>query len=52
MKKWNNNKTAHAFKGFVSSYVVEVLNSFILELHLKDTESTFKNNLKKLLIEL
>ena len=33
----------HSFKGFVSTYNVEILNSFNVELQLKDTESTIKN---------
>ena len=45
-------KRAHAFKGFVSSYNVEILNSFNLELQLKDTESAIKNKLKKSLTKL
>ena len=40
-------KRAHAFKGYASSYNVEVLNSFDPELQLKYTESTIKNKLKK-----
>ena len=34
---------AHAFKGYASSYNVEILNSFNPELQLKDTESAIKN---------
>ena len=45
-------KRVHAFKGFVSSYNVEILNSFNPELQLKDTESAIKNKLKKSLTEL
>ena len=33
---------AHAFKGYVSSYNVKILNSFNPELQLKDTKSTIK----------
>ena len=40
-------KRAHAFKGFLSSYDVEILNSFNSELQLNDTESAIKNKLKK-----
>ena len=45
-------KTEHAFKGFASTCNVEILNSFELELQLKDTESAIKNKGKKLLSEL
>ena len=40
------------FKVFVSTYNVEILNSFNPYLHLIDTESSIKNKLKKLLYEL
>ena len=45
-------KREHAFKSFVSTYDVEILNSFNPELQLKDTESAIKNKLKKLLPDL
>ena len=45
-------KREHAFKSFVSTYDVEILNSFNPELQLKDTESAIKNKLKKLLSDL
>ena len=45
-------KREHTFKGFASTYNVEILNSFNSELQLKDTESAIKNKLKKLLSEL
>ena len=45
-------KRAHAFKVFASSYSVDILNSFDSKLQLKDTESTIKSKLKKLLSEL
>ena len=35
-------KRAHAFKGYASSYNVEIVNSFDSELQLKDTESTIE----------
>ena len=38
-------KRAHTFKGFASSYNVEILNSFNRELQLKDTESAIKSKL-------
>ena len=44
-------KRAHTFKGFASSYNVEILNSFYSELQLKDTESAIKYILKKILTE-
>ena len=42
-------KWAHAFKGFASSYNVEILNSFNPELKLKDSESSIKSKLIDLL---
>ena len=33
----------HAFKGYASSYVVEILNFFNPELQFKDTEPAIKN---------
>ena len=45
-------KQAHAFKGYANSLSVEILNSFNLELQLKDTESVIKNKLTNLLTEL
>ena len=45
-------KRKHPFKGFASTYNVEVLNSFNPELQLKDAESAIKNKLKKILFEL
>ena len=38
-------KQSRAFKGYASSYNVEILNSFNPELQLKDTESAIKNKL-------
>ena len=38
-------KRSRAFKGYASSYNVEILNSFNPELQLKDTESAIKNKL-------
>ena len=37
-------KQAHAFKGYASSYNVEILNSFDPELQFKDTGSSIKAN--------
>ena len=42
-------KRVHTFKGFGSSYNVEILNSFNRELQLKDTESAIKSKLIDLL---
>ena len=36
-------KRSHAYKGYVSTHNVEILNSFNSELQLKDTESSIKN---------
>ena len=44
-------KQSHSFKGYVSSYNVEILNSFNLELRLRDTESAIRNKLIDLLSE-
>ena len=46
-KKYKNNKRAHTFKGYASSYNVDILNSFNLKLKLKETESATKNKQKK-----
>ena len=40
-------KREHAFKGFASTYNVEILNYFNTDLQLKDTKSAIKNKLKK-----
>ena len=45
-------KPEHAFKGFVSIYNAEILNSFNPELQLKDTESAIKNKLTELFTQL
>ena len=45
-------KQSHASRGYASTYNVETLNSFNLELQLKDTESIIKNKLINLLSEL
>ena len=42
----------HAFKGYTSLYNVKILNSFNLELQLKDTESAIKSKLIELLTQL
>ena len=55
-KFWTKNvkatKWSRAFKGYASTYNVEILNYFNPELQLKDTESPIKNNLIDLLTEL
>ena len=40
------------FKGYASTYNVEILNSFNPELQLKDTESVIKSKLADLLTRL
>ena len=45
-------KRAYAFKGYASSYSVEMLHSFNFELQIKDTESAIKNKLIDLLTQL
>ena len=45
-------KQSHAFKGYVSSYNVKILNSSNPELQPKDTESEIQNKLTDLLSEL
>ena len=41
-KKVKITKWTHGFKGYVSSYNVETLNSFNPKLQLKDSESAIK----------
>ena len=45
-------KRQHVFKGYASTYNVEILNCFNPELQLKDTESAIKSKLIKLLTQL
>ena len=45
-------KRKHAFKGFASTYNVEILNSFHPELQFEDTESAIKSKLIELLTQL
>ena len=45
-------KPAHAFKGYASSYNIEILNSFNPKLQLKDTESVIKSKLADLFTQL
>ena len=55
-KNWENivkiTKWKHVFKGFASSYNIEIFNSFNPELQLKDTESAIKSKLIDLSSEL
>ena len=51
-KNIKTTKREHAFKGYASTYNVEILNSFNPELQLKDTEPAFKSNLIELLSQL
>ena len=45
-------KRKDAFKGYASTYNVEILNSFNPELQVEDTESAIKSNLKDFLTQL
>ena len=45
-------KPAHAFKGYASTYNVEILNSFNVELQFKDTEAVIKSKLIEILTQL
>ena len=45
-------KGEHAFKGYSSTYNVEILNSFNPEIQLKGTESAIKSKLIELLSQL
>ena len=47
LRKWE-----HAFKGYASTYNVEILNSLDREPHLKDIESAIKSKLIELLTQL
>ena len=42
-------KAEHAFKGYVSTYNIEILNFFKPELQLKDTKSAIKSKRIELL---
>ena len=42
-------KRSHAFKGYASSYYVEIVNYFNHQLQLKDIESAVKSKLIELL---
>ena len=48
-KNMKLTKREHAFKGYVSTCDIEILNSFNFELQLKDTESAIKSKLTELL---
>ena len=45
-------KREHTFKGFASTYIVEILNYSNPELQLKDTDSATKSKLVELLTQL
>ena len=45
-------KRANAFKGYASSYNVEILNYFNPELQLKDTNYAIKNKFKKIIVSI
>ena len=45
-------KRKHVFKGFASTYNVDILNPFYPEVQLKDTESAIKSKLIELLTQL
>ena len=45
-------KQEHAFKGFVSTYKVEILNSFNPKLQFKDSKSAIKSKLIELFTQL
>ena len=49
-KTVNITKREHEFKGFASTYDVEILNSFNAEIQIKDSESVIKSKLRELLI--
>ena len=52
MKKYKKTKRQHAFKGYVSTYNVEILNPSNPKLQLKDIESAIKSKLMGLLTQL
>ena len=45
-------KRSHVYKGYTSTYNVDVLNFFNFELQFQNTESAIKNKLKDLSSEL
>ena len=51
MKTVKIKKHAHAYKGYMITYNVELLNSFNPELQFEDTESATRNELKDLYTE-
>ena len=50
-KNVKRTKQTHAFKGYASSYIIEILNSFNSELEREDTESAIKSKLIELLTQ-
>ena len=51
-KKAKITKRSHTYKGYSSTYNVEIVNSFNSELQLKDNKSAIRNKLNALLTEL
>ena len=51
-KNIRKTKREHAVESFGGTYYVEILNSFNLQLQLKDTESAIKSKLIELLTQL
>ena len=51
-KKYKKTKQSHAYKGYASSYNVEILNSFNPELQPKDSESAIRHTLIDIFSEL
>ena len=51
-KKTKITKQSHPYKGYASSYSVEILDSFNHELQLKDTDYAIRNKVINLLTEI
>ena len=51
-KNIKNKKREHVFKGFPSTFNLEILNSFNSDLQLKHIESSIRSKLRKLLTQL
>ena len=51
-KKAKITKRSHAYNGYGSSYIADILNSFNPELQLKNSESAIRNKLMGLMTEL
>ena len=52
IQKMKITKQENAFKGYASTYIVEILNSFNPELQLEDIESAIKSKLIELQTQL